>query len=242
MIGVLSLPLTLASELEQARSLPDFPDIPLGVLIGLSLIQPALLLAGGVAVGVRLAPRLGLRSHLAEGARDGTAVWPRVRGEIPAALLWGLIAGMATALLDLAFLAWQGDTAGEADGGPLPLARLVVGLLYGGVTEELMVRWGLMSLLAWAGWRLVQGRRGAPRAPVMWAAIVLTAIVFGLGHLPAVASVVALTPVVVTRTVLLNALGGIVFGWLFWRRSLEAAMVAHASVHIVFAMFSIAGL
>jgi hypothetical protein len=54
--------------------------------------------------------------------------------------------------------------------------------------------------------------------------------------------VVSLTPIVVIRTVLLNALGRVVFGWLFWRRSLEAAMVAHGSVHIVFALFSVAGL
>jgi membrane protease YdiL (CAAX protease family) len=36
--------------------------------------------------------------------------------------------------------------------------------------------------------------------------------------------------------VALNAIGGIVFGWLYWRRSLEAAMVAHASAHVGFAM------
>jgi membrane protease YdiL (CAAX protease family) len=34
------------------------------------------------------------------------------------------------------------------------------------------------------------------------------------------------------RTVLLNALGGVLFGWLFWRRSLEVAMVAHAAFHV----------
>jgi hypothetical protein len=34
--------------------------------------------------------------------------------------------------------------------------------------------------------------------------------------------------------VLLNALGGVLFGWLFWRRSLEAAMVAHATTHVGF--------
>jgi membrane protease YdiL (CAAX protease family) len=40
----------------------------------------------------------------------------------------------------------------------------------------------------------------------------------------------------VLRILLLNALAGLVFGWLFWRRSLECAMFAHASVHVVFAI------
>lgn len=31
-----------------------------------------------------------------------------------------------------------------------------------------------------------------------------------------------------------------VFGWLFWQRSLEAAMLSHASVHVVLITVSIA--
>ena len=38
---------------------------------------------------------------------------------------------------------------------------------------------------------------------------------------------------VVVRTVLLNAIGGAVFGWLFWRRGLEMAVVAHVSADMV---------
>jgi hypothetical protein len=45
---------------------------------------------------------------------------------------------------------------------------------------------------------------------------------------------VALTPLIIIRTILLNALGGVLFGWLFWRRSLEVAMVAHATTHVGF--------
>ena len=30
-----------------------------------------------------------------------------------------------------------------------------------------------------------------------------------------------------------NTLAGLVFGWLFWRHGLEAAMVAHALAHVV---------
>lgn len=67
----------------------------------------------------------------------------------------------------------------------------------------------------------------------MWAAIIVSALLFGVGHLPALATSIGLTPALITRTVLLNAIGGIGFGWLFWRRSLEAAMVAHMAFHIV---------
>jgi len=67
----------------------------------------------------------------------------------------------------------------------------------------------------------------------MWLAIVLAAVIFGAGHLPAVMSLTALTPLVIVRTIVLNAVGGIIFGWLYWKKGLESAMISHFSADIV---------
>ena len=56
-----------------------------------------------------------------------------------------------------------------------------------------------------------------------------SALLFGAGHLPTTATLMPLTPLVITRALLLNGLGGIVFGWLYWKRGLLAAMLAHFS-------------
>ena len=40
-------------------------------------------------------------------------------------------------------------------------------------------------------------------------------------------------PTVVVRTIALNAIAGIAFGWLFWKHGLEMAMLAHFSADIV---------
>jgi len=68
---------------------------------------------------------------------------------------------------------------------------------------------------------------------VMWAAIVITALLFGAGHLPTTAALLPLTPLVIARALLLNGLGGLVFGWLYWKRGLLAAMLAHFSTDLV---------
>jgi hypothetical protein len=60
--------------------------------------------------------------------------------------------------------------------------------------------------------------------------------VFAAGHLPAAGAIAPLTADVVLRILLLNAVAGFVFGWLYWKASLEAAMLAHATVHVVFAI------
>lgn len=112
-------------------------------------------------------------------------------------------------------------------------------MLYGGITEELLMRWGLVTLLAWLGWRVVQKGRSLPRASLMWGAIAIVAIIFGIGHLGATALIWPLTPFIIARTVVLNSIGGLAFGWLYWRHSLEAAMAAHAMAHLVFTLASV---
>ena len=60
-----------------------------------------------------------------------------------------------------------------------------------------------------------------------WSANVIVAILFGLGHLPNAAMVMHITPAVVAFALLLNGVAAISFGYLYWKRGLESAMIAH---------------
>lgn len=164
-LGVLALAPTLP---ETLRALPLHPEAkaalpPMPVLVALSLIQPTLLMAGGVALGLALAPRLGLRSHLAESAAGEAPGLRAVARQAPLAVALSIPVDLLVLGLDVwVFRPWIGD-AGAAlyQEGERTLAVTLAGMLYGGITEELMVRWGLMSLLAWAGWKLFRRARGA---------------------------------------------------------------------------------
>jgi membrane protease YdiL (CAAX protease family) len=106
---------------------------------------------------------------------------------------------------------------------------LSVRVLYGGITEEVLLRWGFMTVVAWLAWRFSR------RTPAwMWVAIVVSAVVFAAGHLPAASFLVGpLTAPVVAYVLVANTVFGVVFGWLYWRYGLEAAMVAHVLTHVV---------
>jgi hypothetical protein len=216
--------------------------LPVELLVIATLAQSALLVAASVALGLGTAPKLGFVSLVVERIRGGASVWRRLWPQVPLALVLGLATGWAILALDAVLLPRSGIDAEALDMAALdPITRLIMGLLYGGITEELLMRWGLMSLVAWLGWRLfgLRTRDGRPKESLVWFAIVAAAVLFGIGHLPALAAAVPLTPGLVARTIALNALGGVVFGWLFWRRSLEAAMVSHASVHVAFALATV---
>jgi membrane protease YdiL (CAAX protease family) len=66
-----------------------------------------------------------------------------------------------------------------------------------------------------------------------WIAIVLVAVLFGLGHLPATSRITPLTTMLILRALVLNGIAAIAFGYLYWRHGLEAAMIGHMGAHLV---------
>jgi len=244
LVGVASLPLVILPTLEALMGAGRSPTHSLALLAILSLIQPALLVIVAAFVGAALAPGLGFTSYLA-GVNVRETFVAQVRG----ALASGLVAGAVIVALDVAlFRHFTLQPIGAAPGRRI-LHALVGGVLYGGLSEEVMMRFGLLTLVVWLGVRIAtrktarasseetpEATRTAILAPLNVIAIVVVALVFAAGHLPAASAIAPLTAEVVLRILLLNAVAGLVFGWLYWKASLEAAMLAHATVHVVFAI------
>ena len=47
------------------------------------------------------------------------------------------------------------------------------------------------------------------------------------------AALTKITGFIVARAIILNGIAGIAFGWLYWRKGLESAMISHFSADIV---------
>ena len=215
-LGLLGVASMLLAPLE--RALPPGIEVPRAVL----LIQPAILTVLAVLAGWWAAPKAGLDAPLIGAWVDGSAS-PSLGPIVRDAALGGVVC--AAVLLAYGALT-SGIMATEAKGFDLPLATR---MLYGGVTEELMLRWGFMSLIAVG----IVGAFRRHRAALP-AAAVISAIVFGAGHLPALFALVASPPAWLILAVMAgNFVPGVVFAWLFIRRGLESAMLAHALTHAI---------
>ena len=64
-------------------------------------------------------------------------------------------------------------------------------------------------------------------------AIIHCAVLFGAGHLPVVAMNNTLGTMVILRVILVNSIGGIVFGMIYWKWGLPAAMMSHFSADLI---------
>lgn len=230
MTGVVAVATLVMARLADGWPGPKPLPVSTDALVALALGQGAVFLGLAVWAGVALAPKVGLRAPLFEALVGAGAPQPAPW----AVLLPGILGGVAGALLlgGLTALA-PAELAAAAARFPMPLAAR---LLYGGITEELLLRWGFLSLLAWGFFRLRSGP--APTASVtpaiLWVSIAISALLFGLGHLPAAEALAGkLTSSIVCFVVLGNAAFGLLAGWLFWRHGLEAAMLAHALAHLL---------
>jgi membrane protease YdiL (CAAX protease family) len=201
---------------------------PLWVLTLAGLAQSALLLALAVWAGVRLTPSVGLGAPALEAVVAGRPIGPALRSQVFPGLIAGVLGGI------LLFAAFRYAPAAVADLQDRFAIPIVARVFYGGITEELLLRWGLMTALVWLAWRFLQQRRGPVRAGFVWLAIAVSALIFAAGHLPAASFLLGTMDVAVVAFVIgVNTAFGLLFGYLFWRYGLESAMIAHALAHAV---------
>lgn len=210
-------------------SLPADPSPPaLSDLVLLSGAQSSFMLVVAAFVGARLGPAVGLGSPVLQALLERQPAWPLLRQRWRAAIM----GGVAGALLISGFaLVLPALVPGASTTPPLSLP---IRVFYGGITEEVLLRWGLMTGLLWLLWRLVQNGRGKPEGVWVMLAIALSALAFGAGHLPAAQAMLGpLTPGVSLVIISGNALFGLVAGWLYWRHGLESAVAAHVLAHLL---------
>ncbi|HLO31681.1 MAG TPA: CPBP family glutamic-type intramembrane protease [Anaerolineales bacterium] len=235
-IAILPYSLSLQSGTLQSLKLP----IPLWLVLVIQVLQNALLFAIAIFGGMFFASRVGLGTPILNSATRGEPVADKIRAILPLSSILGVLVTLIVLGLEIFFFqpAMLKELGSSAAALNLRTAQPAAwkGFLasfYGGIAEEILLRLFVMSFFVWLGRFLSKTVEGKPTAAVIWIANILAAVLFGLGHLPATAALVPITSLVITRAIVLNGLIGLVAGWLYWRRGLEAAMISHFSADLV---------
>jgi Type II CAAX prenyl endopeptidase Rce1-like len=211
-------------------------------LLAISVAQTAVLLAIAAVAGQWAARKLGLGTPLIAAFLTRRPAPERTPSTLSIAFALGTATALALIILDHWVFAPNPSVAelirNAETGSAKPSAwQGLLASFYGALDEEILIRLGLMSLVALA-FRTMARILGADRelalpTGVFWAANIVTAVIFGLGHLPATAALAPLSVALVVRTVVLNGTAGLLFGLLYKRYGLEWAMVSHFGVDIV---------
>jgi len=213
----------------QADLLKDLP-IPLHILLPIQLVQNAVLFAVFVFFGLYLAKRVGFGAPLLERLLERREAKAYLKSILGISIASGVLVSILIAGIDYLFSIFvEPSPIDQPTPASPPIWQRFLASFYGGVGEEVIMRLFLMSLLVWAFSKIKRTDEVKPNSFSIWLAIIITAILFGVGHLPFAATLAPLTPLATARIIFLNGIGGIVFGWLYWRKGLESAMISHFS-------------
>lgn len=232
-IAVIPYALTLQGEILKTV------DLPLPLLLLISIIQNTVLFGVLIFIGLKLTKITGLGLPILESYIDKSSTDINLKSIFKISVLLGVITGIVIIILDSLFTKIGVDMADQVS---FPLWQGFLASFYGGISEEILVRLFAMTLIAWIFSKLIRSKDKVTKNNfIIWLSIIIASLLFGLGHLPATAMITTLTPLVIFRALLLNGIGGVVFGWLYWKKGLESSMIAHFSaditLHVLFPLF-----
>jgi len=226
--NIASLPYASSLGLLRLEELP----IPFPIAILVLIIQTAIFSTIAIFFGLFLGKKVGLGAPIMEDwlqkESTGKNLWPILKISI----VLGVLVGVSLFVLDRsAFGHFIEPVSALQEKAPL-WQRILVSF-YGGIGEEVFLRLFIMTLIIWIMQRLLRRKDSKFEALAAWSSIIIVSVVFGLGHLPMTSTFTTITPLVVIRAIVLNGIAGIVFGWLYWKKGLEAAIISHFSTDIV---------
>ncbi len=206
--------------------------IPFPIAILIQIIQASLFFSIAIFFGLFLGKKVGLGAPIIEDWLNRESVKDRLKPVLITSIVLGLLVGILLFVLDrFAFAVFvEPVTASQAEP---PLWQRFLVCFYGGIGEEIAMRLFLMTLIVWISYKIARTKDSKPTNLGIWSAIIIISVVFGLGHLPMTAKLMDITPVVVIRAIILNGIAGVVFGWLYWKKGLESAIISHFSADII---------
>lgn len=200
-------------------------EVPLLNII-ISIIINGVLFFVVIFVGLFLSKKIGFGAPVLERLTEKKEVITDIKSILGISIGLGFFAGILIIIGDYLLYIF-GETTITLTTNPAPVWQGFLAAFYGGINEEILMRLFFMSLLIWIFFKIKKTDDGKPTHLSVWFAIIVAAILFGIGHLLITSSLTAITSVIIARAILLNGIGGVIFGWLYWRKGLESAMISH---------------
>ena len=214
--------------------------MPLPVLIAVQLMETAILFAGLIAIGLRLSLRIGIEMPLLQRWLYGAAV-PAPKNAVRTPVLAGIAVAIIALLIFYTFFLSRIPEWPVAAEAALPIWKRFLACFYGGINEEILARLFAFSFFAWLIGKITRRASLHPGPVVFWITNLIVSLLFAAAHLPAAKVIMPITPILIMALVTINGMASLVFGYLFWKRGLEAAIVAHFTadfvLHVIGPMF-----
>ena len=192
----------------------------------LILVNPTILLIITTILGTLLSKKVNLGAPILEGLINKNSSF-NTKSILVYGAMGGLISGCLITLVGFIFRSSIPAEFFEAAESFTP--SIANRFLYGGFTEEILMRFGIMTLVIWVASKVMKSLSSTP----YWIGICTAAVICAAGHLPIAFSLVSTPSLTLISYIMIgNSLGGIIFEWFYWKKGLESAFIAHMFAHV----------
>jgi hypothetical protein len=190
------------------------------------LINPLFLTIIGILIGTALHERVNLQIPSIKSFLKIAKPNISFVTQLKSGALFGIASGLIITGIAASFQSFLPPEFIELGGkmNITPVARL----LYGGITEELLMRYGFMTLVVWMVFKISKSLSNTTYI----IGILLSSLLFAVGHLPIVLTISNPSFALIAYIIIGNSAAGILFGYQYWKKGLEAAMIAHMFAHL----------
>lgn len=228
LLGVMSL---LLSDVQNSIELPQeitsqFSSRQIQLLL---LVNPLIFLSLAVLIGSICFGKVGLKAPILSSKFDLQKHQPLIREFLKVGVISGI--GLGIILILVSIFSEKMINSELVNSQLNSELSLVTRLMYGGITEEIIMRFGLMTFLVWIMSKITKSESNS----VFLVAILISSLLFAVAHLPVVYATVEVVSLGLMTYILIgNSIGGLVYGYLYWKKGLECSMISHMTTHIIF--------
>ncbi len=200
-----------------------------------AVIQTLLMVLVMSFAGSVLSSRTGLNDPVLEAILVGNASFASIQSIVLPAFLYG--AG-GLIIFCLLYYGVVGSILDEQSFQAMAKMRAALGfdgcVLYGGVVEEIIARWGLLNVVAFFALMFGQHLNNT----MIFSSIIVSGLLFAVGQIPAyIAAGCISSRRFLYSLVLLSLFQSVLFGLLFWQYGLIAAIFGHILFHLGWGLY-----
>ncbi|WP_340818186.1 CPBP family glutamic-type intramembrane protease [Methanolobus sp. WCC4] len=213
--------------------------VSLPSLLATQFIRSTVILMIAIFTGLYLGKKVGLETPILSSLSEKKEFPSETTSIVKLSILMGLFLSIVLFVLDYFVFSMFTEPLITFLTTP-PLWQRLLYSIYAGIVEEIVLRFLLVTLLVWISWKIRKTADGQPTKTGVLISIVLISLIYAIGYLVSY-SPLLMDQILALRFVVLNGIAGMVMGWLYWKKGLEASLLANLTasfmLFVVFGSF-----
>ncbi|SFM29562.1 CPBP family glutamic-type intramembrane protease [Methanolobus profundi] len=206
-------------------------------LLATQFIRSTVILMISVFLGLYLGKKVGFGTPILNSLSEKRELPSETGSIVKLSIFIGLVLTVVIFVLDYFVFSMFAEPLIVTLTTP-PLWERFLYSLYAGIVEEVVLRFMLVTLLVWISWKIKKTADGQPTRTGILISILIISLIYAIGYFLFNSSA-TIDQISALRFVVINGVAGIVFGCLYWKKGLEASLIANLTAS--FMLFVVLG-